>query len=111
MYSPYQTPRFWKDYRTPLKNYVRKWISDPDVAKDVLQNIFFKIYTYCQRYEFSCGKAGISNLRSWIFQTAQNAIADHYQEEKSKAELNDELLPIPAEPSNQYSDLSRFVKI
>jgi RNA polymerase sigma-70 factor (ECF subfamily) len=110
MYSPYQTPRFWKEYQAPLKSYVRKRVTDPDVAKDILQDIFFKVYTYCQRHDFSCEKAGISNLRAWMFQTAQNAIVEHYRKQKPTAEINDDLLPDLSESSNQYRDMSEFVK-
>jgi RNA polymerase sigma-70 factor (ECF subfamily) len=87
MYGPYETPRFWQTYQKPLRSYVRKHIADPDEAKDVLQDIFYKIFTYCQRYDFSCEKAGVKNLRAWVFQTAHNAIMSHFRTEKKQVSL------------------------
>lgn len=115
MYGPYQTPRFWQNYQPQLKGFVRKRISDPDAAKDVLQDIFIKIYTHCQKFDFSCQKAGIVNLRAWIFQTAQNTVNDYYRKGKNHqdldtiADLNLQHLAYE-ENTNSYHDMSAYVQ-
>lgn len=110
MYGPYETPKFWQNYGKPLKSYVRKHIADPDVAKDVLQDIFYNIFTYCQRYDFSCEKAGIRNLRAWVFQTAHNAIMTHYRTEKKQVHLDGMEDSLAADSrTDVYSEISQYI--
>jgi RNA polymerase sigma-70 factor (ECF subfamily) len=77
-----ELPNFWKNYGQNVTDYVRKRIRDEDVTKDLTQDIFVKIYTFCQKHDFSCEKAGVTNLRSWIFQIAQNTIVDYARHEQ-----------------------------
>ncbi|MDJ1504232.1 sigma-70 family RNA polymerase sigma factor [Xanthocytophaga agilis] len=110
MYGPYDTPKFWKDYNQLLTNFVRKRVACHDDAKDLLQEIFYKVYTYCQRYEFSCEKAGIQNLRSWIFQIAQNTITDYYRSNRKYIDLETVAVPVNNSDINTYGDMSEYVE-
>ena len=75
-------PNFWQNYGKQVADYVRRRVRDEDASKDLTQDIFVKIYTFCQKHDFSCEKAGVTNLRSWIFQIAQNTITDHARRER-----------------------------
>lgn len=77
-----QLPEFWKKYGQPVANYVRKRVHDEDISKDLTQDVFIKAFTFCQKHDFSCEKAGVSNVRSWMFQIAQNTIIDYVRREK-----------------------------
>ncbi len=112
MYGPYETPRFWQKYSKPLKSYVRKYISDTDAAQDVMQEIFYNIYTYCQRFDFSCEKAGIRNLQAWVFQTAHNTIMTHYRKEKKQVDLDvvSDSLSTDAQNGDVYKDISTYIE-
>ncbi|MFN8344470.1 MAG: sigma-70 family RNA polymerase sigma factor [Spirosomataceae bacterium] len=88
-----ELPNFWRNYGLHVADFVRKRIRDEDVSKDLTQDIFIKIYTFCQKHDFSCEKAGVTNLRSWIFQIAQNTIVDYVRREQRflKSEVGEEV--------------------
>jgi RNA polymerase sigma-70 factor (ECF subfamily) len=46
------------------------------MINDILHDVYVKVFVYCKRYDFSCEKAGVKNLRSWIFQVCHNAMID-----------------------------------
>lgn len=77
-----ELPNFWRNYGANVADYVRKRVRDEEASKDLTQDVFVKIYTFCQKYDFSCEKAGVSNVRSWIFQIAQNTIVDYVRREQ-----------------------------
>ena len=51
---------------------------DESTAKDISQEVLIKVYNFCK-----C-KSGIRNIRSWLYQIASNAIADHYRKNKNQ---------------------------
>lgn len=77
MYKDYETPRFWKTYSEALRMYLEKRISDKYLINDILHDVYLKVYLHCKRYDFCCEKAGVKNLRSWIFQVCHNTMVDH----------------------------------
>ena len=77
MYKAHETPRFWSTYGEALQKYLLKNVPDKSIADDILHDVYLKIYLHCQRYDFSCEKAGVSNLRSWVFQTCHNTMIDY----------------------------------
>ncbi len=83
MYKDYETPRFWLTYQEALKKYLQKRLNDPSAINDILHEVYIKIFLYCKRYDFCCEKAGVKNLRSWVFQVCHNTMLDHLKE-KSK---------------------------
>lgn len=87
--STRELPKFWQNYGQNVTDYIRKRIRDEDITKDLSQDVFVKIYTFCQKHDFSCEKAGITNLRSWIFQVAQNTIVDYARYEQRFERPND----------------------
>lgn len=83
MYKDHETPRFWTSYGTALRSYVEREVPDKNAVDDILHEVYLKIYCYCKRYDFCCEKAGVKNLRSWVFRVCHNVIVD-YQKEHAK---------------------------
>lgn len=81
MYKDHETPRFWTSFAEPLERYIAKRVKDKMLAEDVLHDVYIKIYSHCKRFEFSCEKAGVKNLRSWVFQVCHNTLVDYYKEQ------------------------------
>jgi RNA polymerase sigma-70 factor, ECF subfamily len=77
MYKAHETPQFWSTYGEALEKYLLKNVPDKSIAGDILHDVYLKIFLHCQRYDFSCEKAGVSNLRSWVFQTCHNTMIDY----------------------------------
>lgn len=63
-------------YRTRLFRFIGRYTNDAEDAKDVTQNVFFKVYgaldSYDSRFKFS----------TWIFRIAGNAAIDHLRRRK-----------------------------
>jgi RNA polymerase sigma-70 factor (ECF subfamily) len=86
MYKDHETPRFWLSYGEAIKCYVEKRVADKTAVNDILHDVYLKIFCYCRRYDFCCEKAGVKNLRSWIFGICHNAVVDH-QKQKARYSL------------------------
>lgn len=76
MYKDHETPRFWTTYSEALQKYLEKRVQDRSLVKDILHDVYVKVYLHCKRYDFCCEKAGVKNLRSWIFQVCHNTMID-----------------------------------
>ena len=76
MYKDHETPRFWTTYSEALQKYLEKRVQDKTLINDILHDVYVKVYLHCKRYEFCCEKAGVKNLRSWIFQVCHNTMID-----------------------------------
>lgn len=63
----------WENYKTTLMKLVTNRISDEDLAKDIVQEVFVKL-TIAIR-----AKKEIQNLQSWLFQVTRNTINDHFR--------------------------------
>lgn len=79
MYKDHETPCFWLTYEDAIRKYISKRLSDKTLVEDLCHDVYIKIFCYCKRFDFSCEKAGVKNLRSWIFQVCHNTVADHYK--------------------------------
>jgi RNA polymerase sigma-70 factor (ECF subfamily) len=108
--STKELPNFWRNYGTNVADYVRKRVRDEEISKDLTHDVFVKIYTFCQKHDFSCEKAGVSNLRSWIFQIAQNTIVDYARREQRFE--RSENLPETASvaETNVYSQAQHYIE-
>ncbi len=66
-------PALWQEHKTELRAFILKRVKDQDLANDILQDVLMKVYNFC------ISKSGVKNIRSWLFQIAQNTIIDHYR--------------------------------
>ena len=83
MYKDHETPQFWITYQDAIRKYLSKRVSDKSVVDDLCHDVYIRIFCYCRRFDFCCDKAGVKNLRSWVFQVCHNILADHYRKHKT----------------------------
>ncbi|QED36410.1 RNA polymerase sigma factor SigZ [Antarcticibacterium arcticum] len=66
-------PQLWQEHQKELRNFILKRVKDRELTDDILQEVLMKVYNFCHN------KSGVRNVRSWLFQIAQNTIIDHYR--------------------------------
>lgn len=80
----------YNDFHAKLRSFTLRQVSDPDLADDILQDVFLRIHAHIDELR------DLDRLESWIFQVTRNAIADHYRDTRPQEDLPDSL-PAPAE--------------
>ena len=73
----------WKEHHDQLLNFIRKRVDDPDVAEDLLQDVFLKILSKIDTLKDS------DKLKSWLFQITRNVIADYFRLKQKENRLTD----------------------
>ena len=63
----------WAEFSVRLEQFIRRRVSDPQAADDILQEVFVKIHTRLDSLRDE------SKLPAWVFQITRNAITDHYR--------------------------------
>ncbi|MGL5683904.1 MAG: RNA polymerase sigma factor [Marinifilaceae bacterium] len=63
----------FKKYYPDLVDSIFCQLGDREIAKDMAQDIFIKLY------ESKCTFKSISNLRGWLYQCANNACIDYFR--------------------------------
>ena len=86
-------PALWQEHKNELRNFILKRVKDQDLTNDILQDVLMKVYNFC------ISKSGVRNIRSWLFQIAQNTITDHYRNQSKFTNL-DNLTEIEYEDQN-----------
>jgi RNA polymerase sigma-70 factor (ECF subfamily) len=71
-------PDYWTRYSSELRKYIQKQVSDADAAKDILQEVFVKVYSNWQ-HEFHGRHMETGNVRAWMYKIARHAVVDHYR--------------------------------
>ena len=69
-------PALWQEHKEALYYFILKRVHDEPTAKDISQEVLLKVDNFC------LAKSGVKNVRSWLFQIAQNTIIDHYRKNK-----------------------------
>ena len=59
-----------------LRNFIRRRVSDPDDADDILQEVFFE---FVEAYRMM---KPIENVGAWLFRVARNRIIDRFRKKK-----------------------------
>jgi RNA polymerase sigma-70 factor, ECF subfamily len=76
-------------YRVRLYRFIQRYTNDAEDARDVTQDVFFKVYgaldAYDSRYKFS----------TWLFRIAGNAAIDHLRRRRIRA------LPLELPPDQE----------
>ncbi len=67
----------YKDNSDAVFRYCLMRVSDRELAKDITQETFMKVWQYAQK------GAKIGNLRAFLFTTAKNLVVDQYRKKKS----------------------------
>ncbi len=80
-----------------LRLFTLRHVSDPQLADDILQDVYLKIHAHIQDLRAA------DRLESWLFQVTRNAIADHYRSSRHHADLP-ETLPAPPADEPDFAD-------
>lgn len=68
-----ETAAIWRTYSESLYRFILKKVENEALAKDLLQDAFFKIHLHHSMLKDE--KA----MKSWVFQIAHNLIMDHFR--------------------------------
>lgn len=68
-------------YHRQLYGFLLKMSRDQEVARDLVQNVFYRLIKYRHTY------SEVNPFRAWIYQIARNAFADHLR--KNKMQMSD----------------------
>ena len=77
--------QLWLDFHKALLNFIKKNISNPEDAEDILQNVYLKIHTNIH------GLKEKEKVSSWLYQVTRNTIIDHF---RANAKGKTETLPL-----------------
>jgi len=66
-------------YRTRLANFIRRRVSDPGEAEDILQEVFYELVAAYRLFE------PVEEAGAWLFRVARNRITDFFRKTKPEA--------------------------
>ncbi len=96
-------PALWLEHKNELRNFILKRMKEQHLTDDILQDVLMKVYSFC------ISKSGVRNVRSWLFQIAQNTITDHYRKQSKFTNL-DNLTEIENEDQQKpFSEASNYI--
>ncbi len=107
MYRDHETPRFWITYEDALQKYLVKRLDDKSLIDDIMHDVYLKVFVFCKRYDFCCEKAGVKNLRSWIFQVCHNTMIDRVKD-KSKYSFTTDIIERLSDNSAEQNQVGSF---
>ena len=85
-------------YQQKITAFVMRYVRNPDVALDVVQNIFFKIYRNLSHFK------GDAKFSSWLYRIASNQCIDHLRRQKHRPEISlDTYLESASEPDSLHA--------
>lgn len=62
-----------KRYQTITQRFIRSHINDPEVARDISQEILIKIYQHIHAFQRS------ASFKTWVFHITMNTLKNHYR--------------------------------
>src|SRR5512143_3142200 len=93
------TERLWQEHKTRVRSFIVRRVRDPDVADDILQNVFLKAHSNLHMIKSQ------GSITAWLYRVATNAIADYYRSLKPNEDISDEL-PAPEQERNFIAELA-----
>lgn len=72
------TESVWQIFCCKLQPYIRKWVSDPEIAKDIEQDVFLRIHEKIDTLKDD------TKIHSWVLQITKNIIFDCFRKHKEK---------------------------
>lgn len=78
--------QIWREFSEPLRQFIRKRVSDPVLAEDLLQEVFLKASAGLDRL------TNTAKLPGWLFRIARNAVTDHYRTRKETVPVPEDLV-------------------
>ncbi|WP_419773829.1 RNA polymerase sigma factor SigZ [Halarcobacter sp.] len=77
------TEEVWKEYHKQLLGFISSKVSNKQMAKDILHEVFIKIHSKMHTLN------DFTKLKSWIYQITRNTIIDFYRTNKDIKEIPD----------------------
>ncbi len=95
------TDIIWKNFSDHLYNFIFQKVKSEPNARDILQEVFFKVHKNIDRLRES------DKLESWLFRITRNAITDHFRANGKEIKLKAQLPTLePIEPQiGAFKDL------
>lgn len=72
------TTQIWNEFSDRIYSFILSKVNDPEVAKDLLQEVFIKIHTKLDSLNDQ------NSLSSWMFTVTRNTIYDYYRRKKTQ---------------------------
>jgi len=72
------TTQIWNEFSDHIYAFILSKVNNPEVAKDLLQEVFIKIHTKLDTLNDE------NSLSSWMFTVTRNTIYDYYRQKKSR---------------------------
>lgn len=89
----------WAEVGVSMEHFVRRRISDPHQADDVVADVMLRIHQHLGTLDDQ------ERLTAWVFRIARNAITDHYRRTGRRREVvTDELEPVPDQGADAWLD-------
>jgi RNA polymerase sigma-70 factor (ECF subfamily) len=101
---PIDIAQVYKNLRHALLGFLRKQVTDPVVAEDLLHEVFLKALNAIER-----GDAP-TNLTGWLYTIARNNVIDYYRAKRPSVPLPDDLAAIESDDNLLEQDLARCLK-
>ncbi len=90
----------YNQFAVELHDYIQLKVRDEDTAKDILQDIFLKLFANSARIPEP------KKLRNWVFTISRNAVIDHFRKTNKITARTEQLADAGASPDE--SDESEF---
>ncbi len=94
----------YRALRQTLLGFLRKKVSDPAVAEDLLHEVFLKALTALER-----GNAP-SNMTGWLYTIARNGVIDFYRSKRPTEVLPEDLAAVEANDDAAEQQLALCLK-
>lgn len=91
------------EFDAKLRNFILGRVSYPDLAEDILQDVYLKIHSKIDNVQDS------EKLESWIYQITRHTIIDYYRRVRPEQELPESLPASQQEEPDAVADLTASV--
>lgn len=75
----------YNQFAVELHEYIRRKVRDDETAKDILQDIFLKLFSNSSRIPEP------QKLRNWVFAISRNAVIDHFRKNRKMTNLTHQI--------------------
>jgi len=75
----------WQEMQQELFNFVNQKVKDADLAQDIVQDVFIKVFTKIDSLKNQ------DKVVAWIFQITRNEINTHFRKQTSKQQTNNSI--------------------
>lgn len=94
----------WHSFSKGIESYFRQKTKDEDLAKDLLQDTFLKIYLHRDTITDE------QRLGAWVHRIAQNSLMDHYRKKNLKEPIEGKDFNAVEDPMSYNELLASLVK-